>query len=131
MSPEQIVEEAARLGILLYVQDGRLKYFGTRPEGWLEISKSWLEFRNDIIKYLESPLWTHRVRLAKAFAAKAKSTSGIPCKFLGILLELKPSCGCGPRHSCEKYGDCVLSGSGGGKWKVCSQCSDYIALGDS
>lgn len=130
MTPEQIVEDAAAAGMVLYVQDGTLRYFGVRPADWYALSEQWLPYRSQVVRYLEAPTWVHRVRIAKATATQSRAVSGVPCRYRGLLLEAKPACGCGPRHGCEKYGECVLSGTGGGRWRVCTRCHDYSALGD-
>ena len=48
-----------------------------------------------------------------------------PCVYLGELIEKKPFCGCGARHKCAIYGECVVSGKGAGKWRVCTECQNY------
>lgn len=60
--------------------------------------------------------------------AMFKDRFGRPCVHLGMVLEEKPSCGCGPRHACAKHGECVTTGSTD-KWTICSVCPDYDRIG--
>ena len=124
MNPERIIESAKTLGILLYQEGGNLKYFGNIPPNWVEISKEWLPFKSEVIAYLENPPWAHRVALAKAQTALAKSRAGFSCQYLGKLIDPKPACGCGPLHECAKFGQCVTNGNTA-KYRKCTNCPEY------
>lgn len=124
MSPEEIVEKAASLGVILFNDSGKLSFYGQIPSGWIELTKSWLLQKPSILSYLENPPWAHRVRLAKAQVAASKNRLNLPCIYLGELINPKPACGCGALHKCEKYGEAVLTGTNN-KYRVCSKCNDY------
>ena len=125
----QIVEDAAAKGVVLALDpSGRMIFYGTLPPNWTDLSKAWLADRASVITYLRNPSAEHRVRIGKAMAAEAKIRAGVKCVSLGVLIEARPSCGCGARHECAIHGECVLSGSGGGRWKVCTKCLDFREL---
>lgn len=126
MSPEEIVDHAATLGVFLFNDSGKLSFYGQLPVGWIETVKPWISEKQKILEYLENPVWAHRVRLAKAQAAASKKRLNLPCVHLGDLLNPKPACGCGALHGCAKYGQAVLTGSSN-QYRVCSRCPDYVA----
>lgn len=126
MTPEEIVEYASTLGLLLYKNGNQIDYFGQLPPNFVELFKAWLPYKPMILEYLENPVWGHRVRLAKAQAAASKKRLNLPCVYLGDLLNAKPACGCGALHGCAKYGQAVLTGSSN-QYRVCSRCPDYVA----
>lgn len=126
MTPGEIVEQAASLGILLFNDNGRIGHFGQLPSNFCDLSKAWLPFKQAVLDYLENPPWAHRVRLAKAQVAASKNRLNLPCVYLGELINPKPACGCGALHKCEKYGEAVLTGTNN-KYRVCSKCNDYAA----
>lgn len=123
MTPAEIIENAASMGVLLYLELGKIRYFGALPTNWVEVTEKWLDQRDKVIEYLANAPWAHRVRLAKA-AAEMSRRQSLPCIHLGPLIEAKPACGCGPRHHCSRHGECVLSGATN-RWRVCSRCPDY------
>lgn len=123
MSPESIINAAKELGVLLFQENGVLKYFGKLPSNWIDIVRDWVPYQPDVVAYLKNPPWAHRVLLAKA-AAEMSRRQSLPCIHLGPLIEAKPACGCGARHHCGKHGECVLSGATN-RWPVCSRCPDY------
>ena len=125
----QIVDAAAAKGVVLALDpSGRMIFYGTRPPDWTDLSGAWLADRASVITYLLDPAAEHRVRIGKAMATEAKTRAGAKCFNLGVLIEARPSCGCGARHECAIHGECVLSGSGGGRWKVCTKCLDFREL---
>lgn len=125
MSPEDIVEAAAALGVVLYLDGGALKYSGRLPADWIAQAAPWLAQRAAVVTWLaEAPSHRHRIRMVKVAVANVKRRMKLPCIQLGKLLEQKPSCGCGPRHECGLHGDCVLTGASN-RWRVCSRCDDY------
>jgi hypothetical protein len=125
----QIVEEAAAKGVVLALDpSGKMMFYGTLPPDWTDLSKAWLADRASVITYLLEPSTEHRTRIGKAMAAAAKTRAGVKCVSLGELIEERPSCGCGARHQCAIHGECVVSGNGGGRWKVCTQCLDFKEL---
>lgn len=126
MNPEEIVDFAASLGVLLFNDSGKLSFYGQLPTEWIEIVRPWISQKQKILEYLENPVWAHRVRLAKAQAAASKRRLNLPCVYLGDLVNAKPACGCGPLHNCAKYGQAVLTGTSV-KYRACSRCPDYLA----
>ena len=128
MTPESIVKLSSALGVLLYAQGDKIKHFGTLPANWIKLTESWLPMRQQVLQYLlNNPSPEHRLALAKASIRQAKIRAKVFCIHLGKMLEHKPSCGCGPRHQCAIYGECVLTGATD-KWNVCSRCPDYSPL---
>lgn len=129
ITASQIVEDAAALGVVLALDpSGKMMFYGTLPPDWTDISKAWLADRASVITYLLNPTAEHRTRIGKAMAAAVKIRAGVKCVSLGVLIEARPSCGCGARHQCAIHGECVVSGSGGGRWKVCTKCLDFKEL---
>lgn len=129
ITASQIVEDAAALGVVLALDpSGKMMFYGTLPPDWTDISKAWLADRASVITYLLNPTAEHRTRIGKAMAAAVKIQAGVKCISLGVLIEARPSCGCGARHQCAIHGECVVSGSGGGRWKVCTKCLDFKEL---
>lgn len=127
MDAETIVEQAAALGVVLYLDSGLLKASGKLPTDWVKITAGWLEQKDAVIKWLsDSPSEEHRKRMVRVAVNDIKKRMKLPCINLGELLEEKPSCGCGARHKCSIYGECVVSGNTT-KWRVCSRCNDYKA----
>jgi hypothetical protein len=124
MDAESIVSIAKENGVLLYQENGKLKFYGSIPANWLELTAQWLPFKPAVIAYLENPPWAHRVALAKAQAGLAKMRAGVPCQYLGKLIDPKPACGCGPLHECAKFGQCVTSGNSA-KYRKCTNCPEY------
>lgn len=126
ITASQIVEDAAALGVVLALDpSGKMMFYGTLPPDWTDTSKAWLADRASVITYLLDPSAEHRIRIGRAMAAAAKIRAGDKCVSLGVLIEARPSCGCGARHQCAIHGECVVSGSGGGRWKVCTKCLDF------
>lgn len=122
----QIVDAAAVLGVVLALDpSGRMIFYGTLPLDWINTSKVWLADRDAVVAYLRDPSPEHRILIAKAMVVAAKTRAGVKCMHLGVLLEERPACGCGARHQCSVHEECVISGSGGGRWKVCTNCQDF------
>ena len=125
----QIVDDAAAKGVVLALDpSGRMIFYGTLPADWTDLSGAWLADRASVITYLLDPSAEHRIRIGKAMAVAAKIRAGVKCVSLGELIEERPACGCGARHQCSIHGECVVSGSGGGRWKVCTNCQDFKEL---
>ena len=127
MTPEEIVEKCFSLGVILYLEDGKLRYDGSLPSNWIEVVGQWLPYRDHVIEWLKKPSETHRLRMVKVAVAKIKKRMNLPCVHLGELIEKKPSCGCGARHKCAIHGECVVSGNTN-RWQICSRCPDYSPL---
>jgi hypothetical protein len=125
MTPEEIVEDAAAVGVVLYLDYDKLRFYGTRPADWKERSAQWLSQRAAVIEYLKNPTTEHRQRIGKAMLTAVKIRQGLPCIYLGNLINPKPNCGCGPLHKCAIYGECVISGQGAGTWRSCMGCQNY------
>jgi hypothetical protein len=126
VTPQEIFNEAAALGVIFYrASDGALKYHGKLPTDFVTVCTPWLPYREAFLEYLKEPEPEHRKLIAKAMVIAAKSRLGLPCIYRGDLIQQTPSCGCGALHKCKIYGECVLSGNGGGKWRVCTGCLNY------
>ena len=125
MTPEEIVEEAARFNVIFYLDYDKLRYFGHPPENWMSLCAAWLPQREAVVEYLKNPSEEHRKRIGSAMLTTIKARRGLPCVYLGELINPKPSCGCGALHKCAIYGECVISGKGAGKWRVCTNCQNY------
>lgn len=125
MTPEEIVEKAAELGVVFYLDYDKLRYFGQPSTNWMQLCAEWLPYRQAVIEYLKNPSETHRKRVGAAMLATIKARRGLPCIYLGELINPKPVCGCGAQHKCAIYGECVVSGQGAGKWRVCTNCQNY------
>jgi hypothetical protein len=125
MNPEQIIESAASMGVILWSDSGVLRFHGQIPANWIQTTAAWLPHRAAVIQWLETSIsQTHRFRVAKAQLAIMKQRSKAPCRHLGIELEKRPACGCGARHECGLHGSCVLTGNTD-RWRICSKCPDY------
>ena len=125
MNAEKIVDDAAALGVILFLDFNKIRFYGSLPQDWIERTKEWLPYRDAVIEYLKNPSEEHRKRVGSAMLATIKARRGLPCIYLGELINPKPSCGCGAQHKCAIYGECVLSGKGAGKWRVCTNCQNY------
>lgn len=125
MTPEEIVEQAAELGVIFFLDYDKIRFYGKTPKDWIYITEKWLPQKQDVIEYLKNPSDTHRKRVGDAMLALIKARRGLPCIYLGELINPKPSCGCGAQHKCAIYGECVVSGKGAGKWRVCTECPNY------
>jgi hypothetical protein len=126
MTPEDIFDDAYALGIVFYrAADATLQYYGKLPPDFITLSERWIPGREAFLEYLKEPKPEHRKLIAKAMVVVAKSRLGLPCIYRGDLIQQTPSCGCGALHKCKIYGECVLSGNGGGKWRVCTGCLNY------
>ena len=79
----------------------------------------------EVIEYLKNPTAAHRQRIGKAMLTAIKIKQGLPCIYLGSLINPKPNCGCGALHKCAIYGECVINGQGAGKWRSCTGCQNY------
>jgi len=128
MNPQAIIDAAAGKGVLLYLKEGKLAFYGALPQDWPETVAEWLPYKAAVIAYLENPPWAHRAALARYAADQSRRANGAPCVHRGKLLELKPACGCGPKHECAKHGECVLTGNTKA-FIACSRCPDYKAGG--
>ena len=127
MTPSEIVEKAYESGVILYLESGLLRASGKLPTDWVKITAGWLDQKDAVIKWLsDSPSEEQRKRMVKVAVNNIKKRMKLPCVNLGELIEEKPSCGCGARHKCSIYGECVVSGNTN-KWRVCSRCNDYKA----
>lgn len=125
MNPEDIVESAASMGVILWADAGVLRYHGQIPPNWKQTTTAWLPHRGAVIQWLHTNIsQTHRFRVAKAQLAIMKQRSKVPCRHLGMELEKRPACGCGARHECGLHGSCVLTGNTD-RWRICSRCPDY------
>lgn len=125
ISAEMLVDAIAALGVILFLDFNTLRFFGALPGNWIELVRQWLPRRQEIVEYLKSPSEAHRKRVGSAMLATIKARRGLPCIYLGELVNPKPSCGCGAMHKCAIYGECVVSGRGAGKWRVCTNCQNY------
>ena len=92
-----------------------------------------LELHSDSCRVCE--LFVTKPEYAKLFRSQAiqriKTVVRKPCVFLGELVNPKPFCGCGSQHKCSIHGECVLTGNGAGKFKVCTNCENYQHIEDS
>lgn len=128
LTPEQIVAKAKELGVLLYLKGGQLSFVGQTPRGWVDITRDWLPYREQVVQWLKTPPWEHQTAVAKALADQSRRRA-LPCVHLGRLVDPRPACGCGPLYTCEVFGQCVLTGNTKA-WKVCTGCERYQGKGD-
>jgi len=125
MTPEEIVESCAGVGVILYLNDDRkLSAWGKLPDDWMTRVSEWIQHREQVQEWLKTPSEQHASRMLAVRVAQVKMRLKKPCIHLGMLIEEKPSCGCGPRHQCSIHGECVTRGNTN-KWHICTSCVNF------
>lgn len=130
LTPNDIIEAAAALGVVLYRDlSGNLAFYGNPPPTWARITRDWLPLKDEVLRFLENPPGHHRARIARAMLARIRQQTGQACHHLGELLNPRPACGCGPLHRCGLHGEAVLHGNTP-RYRICTRCPDYQAVDD-
>ena len=126
ISPETILADAKALGVDLFWDGNRITTEGSLPDDWMEICRPWVPHIAELTKILpfRAPANSHVKPDARTLIAQTLQRKKEPCRFLGVMINPKPRCGCGPQHKCAIHGECVTGGTDA-YLKICSICESY------